>query len=119
MQIDFKTKTRNPMFEQVADIAPEEILEMRDMITLIDVREPFEFTGDLGHIAGATLVSVGELPEKLEQIPRDKHVVFICRSGNRSAHAAAFALDKGYTTVYNMIGGMLLWNQLNLPTERA
>lgn len=119
MNLEFKTAQINPMFSKVIDVAAQEVLEKKDQVVLIDVREPFEYTGDLGHVAGTTLISVGELPARLNEIPKDKVVVFICRSGNRSAHAAAYVLDQGYSTVYNMAGGMLMWNQLMLPTERS
>ena len=51
------------------------------------------------------------------EIPKDKTVVFVCRSGGRSARATAHALEHGYTNVYNLKGGMILWNELHLETE--
>ena len=85
---------------------------------MIDVRQPDEYTGELGHIAGTKLVVLNTLPDNLSEIPQDKTVVFVCRSGGRSAQAAAFALMKGYKEAYNMMGGMLQWNNLQLPVER-
>ncbi len=51
------------------------------------------------------------------KIPKDKTVVFICRSGGRSGNATAMAKDQGFANVYNMKGGMLLWNEMGLETE--
>lgn len=118
MSLEFKSKSQNPMFSQVIDIAPQDVLDFKNQIVLIDVREPQEFVGELGHIAGSSLIPVGEFTQRIAEVPKDQTVVFICRSGNRSAHAAAFAHEQGYTQIYNMKGGMLLWNQLMLPIER-
>jgi hydroxyacylglutathione hydrolase len=117
---EFESKTENPHFDDVYDIDPKELqqkLETLADLTLIDVREPEEFIGELGHIANSELMSLATVPQKLSQVPQNKTVVFICRSGGRSSQASAFALSKGFKSVYNMRGGMLLWNQLALPTE--
>lgn len=116
--IDFKTKTENPHFAGVFDIHPQEVFELAEHLHLVDVREHSEWISELGHFHKAELISLNSIPEKLDQIPKDKTLVFICRSGGRSAKAAAFALDNGYENVYNMVGGMLLWNEQNLPTKK-
>ncbi len=118
--VQFESQTENPQFEDVYDIDPKELqkkLEASEDLKLIDVREPNEYVGELGHVATTELISLGSIPQNLDQLPKDKTVVFICRSGGRSAQATAFAKSRGFTNVYNMRGGMLLWNQLALPTE--
>jgi rhodanese-related sulfurtransferase len=86
---------------------------------LIDVRRDDEFTGELGHIKGAKLVTLGpELETFILNMDKNKEVLFICRSGARSANATLFAKQNGHEKVYNMNGGMMLWNQLGLPTEK-
>jgi hydroxyacylglutathione hydrolase len=118
--ISFETETENAHFEDVYDIEPEELqakLAVAAKVCLIDVREPDEFTGELGHVAGAQLMSLGTVPEKLSGVDREQTIVFICRSGGRSSQATAFAKSRGYESVYNMRGGMLLWNKLGLPTK--
>ena len=85
-------------------------------VKLIDVRQPEEFTGELEHIENAELIVLNTLPTSLNKIPRDQTVVFICKSGGRSAQAAAFAKQNGFDNTYNLKGGMMLWNQLQLPT---
>lgn len=116
-RVDFSSKMPNPNCRGVVDISPEELFEKRSHVKLIDVRELSEFTGELGHIHGAKLITLNLLPEKIGEVPRDATVVFICRSGGRSAQATAFALENGFSSVYNMKGGMLLWNQLGFETE--
>jgi len=74
---------------------------------LLDVREPSEFEG--GHIKGAKLIPLGTLPDHVAEIPKDKPVVVICRSGNRSARAASFLIEHGYGNVENLTGGMSAW----------
>lgn len=118
LAVQFETKSDNPYFEGVYDIAPAELDQFKTEVKLIDVREPSEYVGELGHIAGSELIPLGTLPDCLENLPKDKTVVFICRSGNRSSQASAYALMNGWTNTYNMKGGMLLWNSLLLPVER-
>lgn len=116
--VDLKSKVPNPFFPGVYDVNAQDVLALKKELVLIDVRESSEFTGELGHIADSSLIPLGSLPDRLHEIPQDKTVIFICRSGNRSAHAAAFALEHGYKDVFNMAGGMLFWNSIMLPVER-
>lgn len=118
MAYAFKNKTANPHFPEIFDVSPQEVLDNSKDLTLIDVREVPEFTSDLGHVSGSKLIVLSTIPENLKSIPTGKPVVFICRSGGRSSQAAAFAKSKGLSDVYNMQGGMLLWNQLQLPIEK-
>lgn len=117
MMINFETREENLHYHGVFDIEPKELLKKKDDVCLIDVRQPEEFTGELGHIPGAKLLVLDTLADHLDQLPRDKTIVFVCRSGGRSARAASIALSEGFSDVYNLKGGMLLWNELHLPTE--
>ncbi len=88
-------------------------------LLLIDVRSPDEFIGELGHIQGAQLKTLGpELEQFLTQEDKNKEIIFICRSGVRSARATTMALTLGFQHVYNLEGGMLAWNQAGLKTEK-
>ena len=118
MSYEFKNKSTNPHFMEVEDVTPQEVSESSQQLKLVDVREVSEFTGELGHAPNSELIVLSTLPEKLKTLPKDKTIVFICRSGGRSAQAAAYAKQQGYSQVHNMLGGMLLWNQLQLPTEK-
>ncbi len=115
--VQFTTKKANPDIPDVEDIDPKELWEKRDQITIIDVRRPDEYSGELGHIPGSKLIVLDTLPDHMDQVPKDKTVVFVCRSGARSGRAVTFAKEEGLTAVYNMKGGMLLWNELKLQVE--
>jgi rhodanese-related sulfurtransferase len=118
MTYTFKSKLPNPHFQDIFDVTPQEVLENSNELTLIDVRETSEFNAELGHVAGSKLVVLSTIPQNLSTIPKERPIVFICRSGGRSSQAASFAKAQGFDQVYNMQGGMLLWNQLQLPTEK-
>ncbi len=76
---------------------------------ILDVREPSEF--ETGHIEGATLIPLGTLANRLTELPKDRPIVAVCRSGNRSLYATSFLVEHGYTNVENMIGGMTAWGK--------
>lgn len=80
---------------------------------MLDVREPAEWTA--GHIPGATLIPLGELPGRLAELPRDRMIVTVCRSGNRSAEARDILLSAGYEAVASMTGGMNQWIAEGFP----
>ncbi|MCB0393965.1 MAG: rhodanese-like domain-containing protein, partial [Bdellovibrionales bacterium] len=94
----YNTVQRNPDFEGVQDIQPTEVHSVASQVSIIDVREPDEFVGELGHIAGAVLIPLGQLESRWNEIPKSKDVIFICRSGRRSAKASQFANSKGEFT---------------------
>ncbi len=118
MPYTFKNKSPNPHFSNVSDVVPQEVLEHANELTLIDVREDSEYTGELGHAAGTILINLSKIPQSLADLPKDKSIVFLCRSGGRSAQAASYAQQQGFDNVYNMVGGMLLWNQMQLPIKK-
>jgi rhodanese-related sulfurtransferase len=86
--------------------------------TLIDVREPHEFVGELGHVPGATLVPLATVPAQAVTWDKSKLYVIVCRSGGRSGQAAQALSKLGFTRVINLVGGMLAWNQAGLKTEK-
>ena len=82
---------------------------------LVDVRSPMEYTHD-GHIEGAKLIPLQELFHQPDELPQDKEIVFICRSGNRSMVSCQQMAQLGYT-VKNFNGGMIAWQMAGLPVE--
>lgn len=110
---------KNPAHSEVKDISPKSLAEgLCPLVQLIDVREPEEFHGELGHIQGAKLLPLGELPDQGPQaLDPSRPVVFICRSGGRSTQAGIWALENGCEEVYNLKGGMLAWQEAELPTN--
>jgi rhodanese-related sulfurtransferase len=116
-----KPQVFNPkIVDGVPEILPEELKDAFDKVTLIDVRRPEEYTGELSHIPGAKLITLGpDLEAFLEQHDRDDEIIFICRSGARSGHATLQSRSLGFTKTVNLHGGMILWNQLKLPTAKV
>lgn len=114
----FTEVLQNTHFPEVQDVTPEQVKKVQDQVSIIDVREDDEWISELGHISTAKLINLGKLPDKVSEVPKDKPVVIVCRSGGRSARATAFLKQQGFNYVYNMQGGMILWNQKGLPTQR-
>ena len=81
------------------------------------MREPDEFTGPLGHIAGAMLIPLGELAERAGELAQDRPIVAVCRAGSRSAQATVILREAGFTDVANLTGGMLRWRAEGHPVE--
>ena len=109
---------------QVRQLAPDQVRALLDAVpppVLIDVREPAEYTGELGHISGSVLIPLKDLPSRAGELEgsQARAVVAICRSGVRSTTAAAILTGLGFEQVFNLKGGMLDWNNQNLPVERA
>lgn len=88
-----------------------------DEYLLVDVREADEY--GKGHIPGAVHIPLGSLPERMDELPVDKDVVFYCHSGVRSRGAALFTGSRPYVagTVFNMVGGIAAWNGYVLPGQ--
>lgn len=85
-------------------------------VQLVDVREPNEWAE--GHIHGAVLIPLGELPVRMRELDPAKPVVVVCRSGNRSGRATQFLMQQGFQDVKNLAGGMLAWVQARQPVTR-
>jgi sulfur dioxygenase len=87
---------------------------------ILDVRDPNEYTGELGHIAGSVLIPLGELSGRMKELERyrGRPIIVVCRAGVRSTTAAAMLYGMGYERVYNLKDGMVEWNDRKLPVER-
>lgn len=73
----------------------------------LDVRTIEEYQA--GHIPQSRLLPLSELHNRAAEVPKDRDVYLVCRSGNRSAQAATWLLNNGYDRVYNASGGMISW----------
>lgn len=82
---------------------------------LVDVREDTEVAE--GMIPGARHIPLGDLPHRFDELDKERPVIAICRSGNRSGRAASLLEDAGFA-VDNMQGGMLAWVEADLPMTR-
>jgi rhodanese-related sulfurtransferase len=81
---------------------------------IIDVREPNEWTQ--AHAPGAVLVPLGQLNGKAPDLPRDRTLLMMCRTGGRSQNATQFLQAQGFENVHNVSGGIVAWNHAGLPT---
>src|SRR5438067_12494403 len=80
-----------------------ERLEQEPRPFLLDVREPWEYAA--GHVPGARLIPLGELEQRVSEVPHDRPVLAICHSGQRSLAAAGYLTHVGYTYIQNVGGG--------------
>ncbi len=80
---------------------------------ILDVRQPSEWVQF--HIPGATLIPLGELPSRLSEVPKDREIVVVCRTGHRSAQGREILRKAGYTRVTSMAGGVTKWQADGLP----
>ena len=96
-------------FAGIWEIDPHGLEEQTSALQILDVREPEEFTGPLGHIRGALLIPLGELADRSSELARDRPIVAVCRAGSRSAQATVILREAGFTNVANLSGGMLRW----------
>lgn len=104
---------------EISELTPIQVFEQSGTLRVIDVRTPEEFSAPEGHIKGAKLVTLGpDLSVFLQSGDRKERIVFVCRSGKRSAKAAAESLRLGYEATFSMQGGMLEWTAQGLPTSQ-
>lgn len=108
--------------EQVGEMTPLELsqrLEQEQPVVLLDVREPHEREiADLPE-SGQFRIPLGELPDRLDELDPEVHLVVYCRSGARSGQAAEFLSAHGFERVYNLVGGLLRWREDVDPSVKA
>lgn len=78
-------------------------------VVLVDVREPFEW--DVAHLAGATLIPLGELRQRVGELPRDRPLLVYCHHGQRSRSAVTMLRAAGFERAYNLTGGIDAWSR--------
>lgn len=103
---------------QVPEISVSELerrLKTEPRPFVLDVREPWEYAR--GHVPGAVLIPLGELQERVGEVPHDRPVLAICQSGQRSLAAAGYLLQLGYQGVANVEGGTSAWRERGYPIE--
>ena len=92
------------------DISVETLKQMRDTrqdFVLVDVRNPDEVA--VCEITGSVKIPLPELPQRFQELPKDKLIVLHCKMGGRSARALKFLRDQGYTNLKNVAGGITAW----------
>jgi len=94
----------------------KKIKENKEDFQLIDVREPSEY--DAANLQGE-LIPLSTIPQNQDKISKDKKVVIMCRSGNRSGQAVRFLENLGFSNLYNLKGGILAYKAEIDPTLRV
>ena len=99
----------------VLEATPQEAFAAieRGEAVLIDVRELWE--NEQMRIPGAVLIPLGELPDRLADIPEDRDVYVHCRVGGRSGRAVEYLRENGRPRTFNVAGGIDAWKEAGLP----
>lgn len=105
-----------PTMPQIDSASTQAKLATEPRPFLLDVRQPDEYRD--GHIPGATLIPLGELPRRVDDLPRDREIICVCHSGNRSGSATRHLLSAGFKAV-NLSGGMISWSRAGLPIKKG
>lgn len=112
------------MFNRLFNLGPDpreitnadaaKVYEEKDA-TFVDVRETSEWNA--GHMPGAIHIPLGELSRRGKELPKDKKVITVCRSGNRSLYAVDILQSMGHADVKSMAGGMIEWSMAGRPVK--
>jgi len=103
----------------IQNMAPAQLyeqLQSDEKPFILDVRFPEEYAHD-GHIAGSRLLPLPHLRQRIGELPKDKSIVCVCRSGNRSMVACEQLAQLGFKELYNLSSGMIGWHRLGLPAQ--
>jgi rhodanese-related sulfurtransferase len=114
--MSFLTALFGPPVPTLKPVEIQEKLKNGKRPFLLDVREKQEMRE--GFISGAKLIPLGELDNRMKELPKNREIVCVCRSGNRSRSAAKQLIAAGYSAS-NMKGGMLSWKWSNLPVKKG
>jgi rhodanese-related sulfurtransferase len=82
---------------------------------IVDVREPNEFASE--RIEGSVLIPLSQFADRHAELPKDRPLVMQCHSGSRSSSATMFLLQRGWTDVRNLDGGIAAWMRDGLPVR--
>jgi sulfur-carrier protein adenylyltransferase/sulfurtransferase len=83
-------------------------LDAKESFQLVDVREPFEH--EIAKIDSAKLIPLGELPDRINELDRERLTIVHCHSGQRSAQAVRILREAGFANVFNLEGGIAKWS---------
>ena len=105
--------------QEVSAAEAASMIEKDPSLVVLDVRTKQEFDSPGGHLKGAILIPVQELQARTAELDRykDRTIIAVCRSGNRSGVATGYLNSVGFK-VLNLTGGMIEWRAMGLPVER-
>ena len=102
------------------NITPEEVKQLQgrgEKLMLLDCREPWEY--ETARIAGSTLIPMGEIPKRVQELDPDERIVVYCHHGVRSANVVQWLRQQGFESAQSMSGGIARWSALvdrSVPT---
>ena len=100
---------RGSSYEDVTSEQVKALIEINPSLVVVDVRTEAEYNDE--HLEGAINIPLDELEQRLSELnPNDKILVY-CRTGNRSTQAAEILVEKGFSGLYHMHGGIVAWKQ--------
>jgi rhodanese-related sulfurtransferase len=111
----FRLQGQNPLPAEIT--VQEAYQKYQEGTFLLDVREQDEW--DEYHIPNTTLIPLGQLEGRVNDVPRDQEIVVVCRSGNRSQEGRNILVAAGFENVTSMSGGVNDWRQAGYPIETA
>jgi len=110
---------RNIFGGGVAAVTVQEAAELLgdggDGALIVDVREPNEYAQ--ARVEGAVLLPLGQLNTRFSELPKDRKLLMMCRTGSRSQNATRFLNQQGYENATNISGGIVAWYNSDLPTK--
>jgi len=106
--------------ERVSAQEAREIIRTDPAAVVLDVRTEREYRSETGYLANAILIPVQELEKRIDELGpfKDRTIIVYCRTGVRSAKAAKLLNDHGFKA-FTMEGGIVKWNELNLPVAKG
>jgi rhodanese-related sulfurtransferase len=107
----------NGSIKEISVKEASSLLDKSKDVVLVDVRTPGECRGNSIQNSINIDISNPNFATEIEKIEKDKTILIVCASGNRSARATQYLDAKGYAKVYNIVGGMGAWNREKLPIK--
>jgi glyoxylase-like metal-dependent hydrolase (beta-lactamase superfamily II)/rhodanese-related sulfurtransferase len=104
-------------YSGIKEISPQWVAAHRDDVHILDVRTKHETTEERTRIKNAQLIPIDELHARLNEVPKDKPVMTLCRSGKRSVLAFTILRDAGWQRIASIQDGLLRWQAEGLATE--
>lgn len=100
-------------FSSIDARALADLLAQSGPLEIVDVRNPDEVVR--GAINGSRHIPLAQLPQRFQELERDRAIVFYCQSGVRSMQASAFLAARGWSEVFSLSGGVMAWVRSGLP----
>jgi hydroxyacylglutathione hydrolase len=113
----FAYRTTGRQLDRLPVVTVNDIADRLDELHVLDVRQPSEWSSF--HAPDAQFITGAELPQRTDEVPRDRDVLVACGSGYRSSVAASLLRRHGHDRILNLSGGMAAWQAAGLPLTEA